>query len=135
MLLLSETSASPTHVEVELLVATTTTSTTTERSSSAAAEEIREDVIKVHVIKLLASASLSLHLFMLSHALFALLVIYSTFLFIRKYFIRVSNLLELLFRAIGVVLILVRMVLNRQFLEPLFDFSIRSISFHAENFV
>ena len=134
-MLLLETSASPSHVEVELLVAATTTSTTSEWSASSAAEEIREDVIKVHVVELLASATLSLHLFMLSHALFALLVIYSTFLFIRKYFIRVSNLLELLFRAIGVVLILVWMVLNRQFLEPLFDFSIRSISFHAQNLV
>ena len=120
-------------VEVELLVVTTTTAA---KRSSAATEEIGEDVVKVHVMELLASTSaLTLHLFMLAHALFTLLVIYFTLLFVRQYFIRVSNLLELLFRAIGVVLILVWMVLNRQFLEFLFDFCISGISFHAENFV
>ena len=120
-------------VEVELLVVTTTS--TAERSS-AATEEIGEDVVKVHVMELLASTStLTLHLFMLAHALFTLLVIYFTLLIVRQYFIRVRNLLELFLRAIGVVLILVWMVLNRQFLEFLFDFCISGISFHAKNFV
>ena len=120
-------------VEVELLVVTTTTAA---KRSSAATEEIGEDVVKVHVMELLASASaLTLHLFMLAHALFTLLVIYFTLLFVRQYFIRVSNLLELFLRAVRVVLILVWMVLNRQFLEFLFDFCISGISFHAENFV
>ena len=120
-------------VEVELLVVTTTTAA---KRSSAATEEIGEDVVKVHVMELLASASaLTLHLFMLAHALFTLLVIYFTLLFVRQYFIRVSNLLELFLLAVRVVLILVWMVLNRQFLEFLFDFCISGISFHAENFV
>ena len=122
-------------VEVELLVVTTTTASTAKRSS-AATEEIGEDVVKVHVMELLASTStLTLHLFMLAHALFTLLVIYFTLLVVRQYFIRVSNLLELFLRAIGVVLILVWMVLNRQFLEFLFDFCISGISFHAKDFV
>ena len=82
VMLLSEASASSTHVEVELLVVTTTTTASTAERSSAATEEIGEDVVKVHVMELLASAWLSLHLFMLSHALFTLLVIYSTFLFV-----------------------------------------------------
>ena len=121
-------------VEVELLVVTTTT--TAAKRSSAATEEIGEDVVKVHVMELLASTStLTLHLFMLAHALFTLLVIYFTLLVVRQYFIRVSNLLELFLRAIGVVLILVWMVLNRQFLEFLFDFCISGISFHAKDFV
>ena len=81
VMLLSEASASSTHVEVELLVVTTTTASTA-KWSSAATEEIGEDIVKVHVMELLASAWLSLHLFMLSHALFTLLVIYSTLLFV-----------------------------------------------------
>ena len=67
-------------VEVELLVVTTAS---TAKRSSAATEEVGEDVVKVHVMELLASASaLTLHLFMLAHALFTLLVIYFTLLFV-----------------------------------------------------
>ena len=109
-MLLPKSSTSSTHVEVELLVVATTTASTTKRSSSAT-EETREDVVKVHVMEL-ASTWLSLHLFMLSHALFTLLVIYSTFFFVRQYFISVCNLLELLFRTIRVILVFVWMVLN-----------------------
>lgn len=77
MMLLSEASASSAHVKVELLVVTTTTTTT--KRSSAATKETRENVVKVHIMELLASPRLPLHLFMLSHAFFTLLVIYSTF--------------------------------------------------------
>ena len=78
MMLLPKTSTgtSSTHVEVELLVVTTTTAATTKRSATS--EEIGEDVVKVHVMELLTSTWLSLHLFMLAHALFTLLVIYFT---------------------------------------------------------
>ena len=82
VMLLSEASASSTHVEVELLVVTTTTAAATTKRS-AATEEIGEDVVKVHVMELLTSTWLSLHLFMLAHALFTLLVIYFTLFRVR----------------------------------------------------
>ena len=83
MMLLPKTSTgtSSTHVEVELLVVTTTTAATTKRSATS--EEIGEDVVEVHVMELLTSTWLSLHLFMLAHALFTLLVIYFTLFRVR----------------------------------------------------
>ena len=134
VMLLSSAKASTTHVEVELLVTTTTAAAATTKWS-AAAEERREDVVKVHVMELLASPWLSLHLLMLSHAFFSLLVINATLFLVGQYFIRISNFLELLLRPIWIVLVLVWMVLYCEFFEPLLDFSICGISFDTKDFV
>ncbi len=91
-------------VKVEML-ATTSAATTPEK--------VREDVIKLHIVELLAATStLAITLLMLSNSLFSLLVINATLLLIGKSLVSIGNLLEFFLGCLGVVLVLVWMVPN-----------------------
>ena len=124
------------HIEVEMVTAWTSTSTCTSTATTTTTpEEVFEDVIEVHVVELLTAPRLSIPLFVLSDSLFALLVVDASLLFVREDFIGIGNLLELFFRSLWIVLIFVRVVLNCEFLEGLFDLCIRGVTLHSQSFI
>ncbi len=75
-------------------------------------------------MELLATAptSLTIALFVLSNTLFPLLVVNAPFLLVRESLVSVGNFLELLFGSIGVILVLIRMVLDGELFERLLYF-------------
>lgn len=115
---------------VVLLVATATTTTS---------EEVGKYVIKFHVVEVLIMTSttttLVLLLFVLLNALFARLIVDTTLCRILERLIGVRNLRKLFLGRFRVVLVLVWMVLDSEFLERLLDFLICCIFFHIEKFV
>ena len=64
---------------MKVRAAATWTATAT---ATATSEEIREDVIEIHVMELLAASLLPMTSFMLTNAFFSLLIINAPFLFV-----------------------------------------------------
>ena len=112
------------HVEIEVRAATARTTTSTPASTTTTSEEVREDVIEIHIVEMLAASLLPMASFMLADAFFSLLIINAPFIFIGEDFIGVCYLLEFFFGGIRIVLILVRMVFDCQLLEGLLDFGL-----------
>ena len=91
-------------IEVEVRTSAASTSTT--------AEEVGEDVIKVHVVESTVTTLLTLALFVLANTLLALLVIDPALIRIRQSLVCKSDLLECLFGALRIVLVLVGVILD-----------------------
>ena len=81
---------------------------------------------------MLASALLSLALFMLSYAFLTLLVVDAALVFITECLVGICNLLELLLGSVRVILVTVGMVLDCELLECLFDFLFGRVFLHAQ---
>ena len=81
------------------------------------------------------SAAALLALLVLPNSFLSLLVVDTAFLLVTQSLICVRNLLEFLLCGVRVVLVLVRMVLDGEFLERLLNVLLRGIAFDAEQFV
>lgn len=104
------------------------------KAETTSAKEVGKHIIHVHVAEV-TSASLAFALLMLTDTLFALLVVDSALVRIRKGFICVGNLLELFLCCFWVILILVRVILDSKLFEGLFDFIISCITLHVEQLI
>ena len=130
-MLLVEATTATSHIEVEVRAASTSTSSPT----ATASEEVREDVIKVHVMELLATSRLPVTLLVLPDTLLALLIVDASLLLVRENLVSVGDLLEFFLGRLRVVLILIRVVLDCEFLECLFDLSFSGVALHSYNFI
>lgn len=95
---------------------------------AAAAEELREHVVHVHV-GAAATSALPVDAFL------AALVVHSSFLFIGQNLVSICNFGKLLLCGLRIVFILVRVVLNRQFLERLLNLSVCGFLLDAKDLV
>lgn len=124
----STTAESPTtHVEVELLSAAATSATSAE-GITPATEELTEQVVHVHVWATAASL-------LVPDSFFAAHVISPALVRIRQGLIRQSYFLELLLCSLWIVLILIRVVFDGQFLELLLNLCFVCISRHVQYLV
>ena len=117
------------HVEVELPATAAATSATSSAEGIATTEELIEKVVHVHVGARTPAGLL------VPDSLFATHIVGSALLRILQGLIRQSYFLELLFCSLRIVLILIRMVLDRQFLEALLNLCLICISRHAQDLV
>lgn len=104
----------------------------TAATSATTAEEICEYVIHVHIIE---ASTLTVALLVLSDAFLSLLVVDSTLFRVGKSLIGIGNLLKFLFGSFGVILVLVRVILDCELLEGFFYFIFRRVSLQAHHLV
>ena len=124
LVLLSATTASRVKVEA------------TSAAPSSPTKELTKDVVEVHVVELLISASwLPLSLLVLTHTILSLLIIDTPLVLILESLVGVCNLLELILGGVGVILILVRVVLDGELFEGFLDVLLRGVAFHTQQLV
>ena len=90
-------------------------------ATSTTPEEIGKNVIHVHMIEAAVASTLAFALLMLADSFLTLLIVYSALVRVRKRLVGVSYLLELSLGCFGVVLILVRVILDGKLLEGFLD--------------